>query len=237
MTKTSLNPVYGQGVGTGFLAGLSTRDLSPKQTALLEHPLWTGIEDQTTTREQLAQFALQDIFLIREIYRLDSLTIAKAPTAEAADALITKLTPKTGAADTLLRFGAAVGLTPEDFANAAPLAPCLALTAQFYYHLARSSFAETVACLGASETIFLEICGRIDAPLRRYGFSDEAVEFFSFHEALEPFECATTEMLRPLVTTDAEKEAVTRAAEVCYDFERLFYDAVYRDVYGAVRSG
>ena len=221
-----VNAVYGEGVGTGFLAGLSTRDLRPKQEALLNHPLWTGIYDQTTTHEQLARFALQDIFLIREIYRLDSLAIAKAPTTRAADALIAKLTPKSGAADTLLRFGQAVGLTATDFDNAKPLAACLALTAQFYYHLARSSFAEVVACLGASETIFLEICGRIDAPLRRYGFTAEALEFFSFHEALEPAERATTEMLRPLVTTEAEKEAVTRAAELCYDFERLFYDAV-----------
>ncbi len=217
---------YGRGVGTGFLTGLTTRNLRPKQEALLNHPLWTGVDSQTTTREQLARFALQDSFLIREVYRLDSLAIAKAPTTAAADALIAKLTPKSGALDTLLRFGEAVGLTREDFDHAEPLAPCLALTAQFYYHLARGSFIETVACIGASETIFLEICGRIDAPLRRYGFSDEAMAFFSFHEALVPAECATTEMLRPLVTTDAERESVTRAAELCYDFETLFYDAV-----------
>ena len=218
--------VYSAGVGTGFLAGLTTRDLRPKQAALLEHPLWTGLQDQTTTRAQLARFVLQDTFLIREIYRLDGLTIAKAPTAAAVDVLIAKLTPKSGAADTLLRFGEAVGLTPEDFDNAKPLAPCLALTAQFYYHLGRSSFAETVACIGASETIFLEICGLIDAPLRRYGFSDEATAFFSFHEALAPAERATTEMLRPFVTTTEEKEAVTRAAKLCYNFEKMFYDAV-----------
>lgn len=223
---SKVRAAYGEGVGTGFLAGLSTRDLRPKQEMLLNHPLWTGVQTHTTTREQLARFALQDIFLIREIYRLDSLVIAKAPTAEAADALIAKLTPKSGAADTLLRFGEAVGLTPEDFTDAKPLAPCLALTTQFYYHLARSSFAETVACLGASETIFLEICGRIDAPLRQYGFTAEELEFFSFHEALEPAERATTEMLRPLVTTAEEREAVTRAAELCYDFEKMFYDAV-----------
>lgn len=223
---SKVRAAYGEGVGTGFLAGLSTRDLRPKQEILLNHPLWTGVQTHTTTREQLARFALQDIFLIREIYRLDSLVIAKAPTAEAADALIAKLTPKSGAADTLLRFGEAVGLTPEDFTDAKPLAPCLALTTQFYYHLARSSFAETVACLGASETIFLEICGRIDAPLRQYGFTAEELEFFSFHEALEPAERATTEMLRPLVTTAEEREAVTRAAELCYDFEKMFYDAV-----------
>lgn len=69
-------PAYGEGLGTGFLAGLTTRDLRPKQEGLLE--LWTGISSQTTTRDQLARFALQDSFLIREIYRLDKLAIAEA---------------------------------------------------------------------------------------------------------------------------------------------------------------
>lgn len=225
-SSTRSSAAYGQGVGTGFLAGLSTRDLRPRQEALLNHPLWAGIQTQTTTREQLARFALQDAFLVRESYRLDSLAIAKAPDSQAADALIAKLTPKSGALDTLVSFGEAVGLTSEDFERAEPLAPCLALTAQFYYHLARSSFAETIACIGASETIFLEICGLIDAPLRRYGFSDEALTFFSFHEALEPAERETTELLRTLVQSEAEREALTRAAELCYSFEKMFYDAV-----------
>lgn len=226
--STYIQPAYGEGVGTGFLAGLTTRDLRPKQEALLNHPLWKGVETQTTTREQLALFALQDVFLVREIYRLDALAIAKAPTSAAADALIAKLTPKAGAEEVLIRFGEAVGLTREDFDEARPLAGCLALVAQFYYHLERSSFAETIACIGASETIFLEICGRIDTPLKRYGFSEEAMDFFSFHAHLEAAERNTTEMLRPLVTTDAEREAVTSAAELCYDFEWLFYDAVLR---------
>lgn len=223
---THVKPAYGEGVGTGFLAGLTTRDLRPLQEALLDHPLWAGVADGTTTREQLARFALQDMFLVREIYRLDSLLIAKAPTVAAADALIAKLTPKAGAEEVLVRFGRAVGLTRRDFDEAAPLAPCLGLTTQFYYHLARSTFAETVACIGASETIFLEICGRIDAPLKAYGFADEALDFFSFHAGLEAAERATTEMLRPFVNTPAEREAVTRAAELCYGFERGFYDAV-----------
>lgn len=70
--------------------------------------------------------------LSRKVYRRNGLMIANAPTTEAADALLTKLAPKSGAADALLRFGEAVGLTREDFAPAEPLAPCLALTAQFY---------------------------------------------------------------------------------------------------------
>jgi thiaminase/transcriptional activator TenA len=193
------------------LAGLTTRDLRPKQERLLNHPLWTGIGEQTTTCEQLARFALQDAFLIREVHRLDGLAIAKAPNSGAADALIAKLTPKSGAEESLIRFGEAVGLTREDFARAEPLAPCLALTAQFYYHLARSSFAETVACTVASETIFLEICGRIDAPLQRYGFSAEAMAFFSFHEGSRARRARHHRDAPPTRHDRRRREAVTRA--------------------------
>ena len=96
--------------------------------------------------------------MIREIYRLDSLLIAKAPNTEVADILIAKLAPKKGALDTLLRFGAEVGLTQNDFDQAEPFAPCLALTAQFYYHLARSSFAEN-GCLpwGERNNLFRDL--------------------------------------------------------------------------------
>ena len=70
-------PAYGEGVGTGLPVGLTTRDLRPKQAGPLEHPLWPDISSQTTTLDQLVRFALQDGFLICEVYCLDKLATAK----------------------------------------------------------------------------------------------------------------------------------------------------------------
>ncbi|MEM7736507.1 MAG: iron-containing redox enzyme family protein [Deinococcota bacterium] len=222
---------YGDGLGRRFADGILTasqRDaLDEKRQILLTHPLWQGLTTGTTSRAQLATFALQDAWLIREIHRLDGLAIAKAPDATSADYLIRKLTPKAGALDSLKAFGKALSLTEADFDSLEPLAGCTALTTQFYYQLARGSFVEVVAALSASETIFLEICGRIEQPLKEvYEFSDDELAFFSFHEVLETAEYAINDLLAHLVTTDAERDAAFAAMNLCYDCELLFYDTV-----------
>jgi thiaminase/transcriptional activator TenA len=222
---------YGQDLGASFADGVLTaiqRDvLDKKRDELLNHPLWYGLISGTTSRAQLATFALQDAWLIGEIHRLDGLAIAKAPDAVSADYLIRKLTPKADALDSLKAFGKALALTDADFDSLEPLAGCTALTTQFYYQLARGSFVEVVAALSASETIFLEICGRIEQPLKEvYGFSDDELVFFSFHEVLEPAEHAINDLLAQLVTTEAERNAAFTALKLCYDCELLFYDTV-----------
>jgi len=177
--------------------------------------------------DRLALFAEQDAWLIRDIHRLDGQLVARAPTPEVADLLVRKLTPKAGAVDLLAQFGAAFGLPRARVLDPVPRAGCAALVSLFYFQLSRGTFVEALATLAASETIFLEICGRIEAPLRdRYGLSSDALAFVSFHDVLEETERETTEVLRELVTTDDEREVVTRAVELLYATEKLFYDTV-----------
>lgn len=230
-------PRYGNQLGSTFLANVFTvaqQDaLRDKRTRLLEHPLWHGLENRQTSFAHLRTFTLQDAWLIREIHRLDGLAIAKAPDAASADYLINKLTPKQGARKSLQAFGEAIGLTSSQLVHPVPLAGCTALTTQFYYHLARSSFVEAIACIGTSETIFVEICGRIEQPLKEnYGLSDETISFFSFHEDLEAPEAQMNALIERLVTEsakpDATRAAVFAAVNLCYDCEQLFYDTVWQ---------
>lgn len=218
---------FGQGVGAGFVADLLTEDLTPRRQALLEHRLWTGVADGTTTRAQLARFCVQDAWLIRQIAWLDGTLIARAPTSEAADLLCAKLAPKSGAVEVLVAFGEAFGATRAQIEAPVPLAGCAALTSLFTYQLVRGSFLEAFATLAASETIFLEICGRIEAPLRdRYGLTQTQLAFVSCHDALEPAERESGALISRLVRTDDDRRAVTGALALLYDTERLFYDTV-----------
>lgn len=230
-------PRYGNQLGSTFLANVFTSAqqdaLRDKRTQLLEHPLWQGLDSQQTSLGHLRTFTLQDAWLIREVHRLDGLAIAKAPDAYSADYLINKLTPKQGALTSLQAFGTAIGLEPPQLVDPVPLAGCTTLTTQFYYHLARSSFVEAIACIGTSETIFVEICGRIEQPLKdNYGLSDEALTFFSFHENLETPEAKMNVLIERLVTESADPEAaraaVFAAVNLCYDCEQLFYDTVWQ---------
>lgn len=218
---------FGDGLGAGFLEDLLTEDLGPRRRALLEHPLWTGVLAGTVTRAQLARFAVQDAWLIRQIAWLDGTLIARAPTLEAADLLVAKLTPKSGALDGLVAFGEAFGATRAEIEAPVPIAGCAALTSLFVYQLMRGTFAEAFATLAASETIFIEICGRIEAPLRdHYGLSPEALAFVSFHDLLDPIGRSGGALLSRLVRTEQERSAVTEAVALLYDTEKLFYDAI-----------
>ncbi len=210
-----------------FADSLLTEDLQPLRQKLLSHPLWTGIEQGTTTREQLRRFALQDWWLVREAYRLDALAIASAPDLETQELLISKLQPKVGGYQSLWRFGAAFGLTQADFETVEPLAGCMALTTFFYWMLAYGSPPEKLAAVSASEDIFIQICLRIaPALMRNYGLSADEVAFFTAHEAIGERVTPVDEALLARYQSLPDRRLITRAVRLSHEFELLFYDTV-----------
>ncbi len=210
-----------------FADTLLTTDLRPLRQRLLYHPLWTGIEAGTVVHEQLRRFALQDWWLVREVYRLDALAITMATDMEAQELLLAKLLPKVGGYQHLLRFGAALGLTRADFDAVEPLAGCMALTNFFYWMLAYGSPGEKLAAVSASEDIFIQICLRIAPALRRnYGLSAEEVTFFTGHEALETHVTPVDTTLLARYTAPEERRLITRAVRLSHEFELLFYNTI-----------
>jgi pyrroloquinoline-quinone synthase len=210
-----------------FADSLLTEDLQPLRQKLLFHPLWTGIEQGSVTRQQLRCFALQDWWLVREAYRLDALAIASAPDLETQELLITKLQSKVGGYHHLWRFGEALGLGPDDFAAVEPLAGCMALTNFFYWMLAYGSPGEKLAAVSASEDIFIQICLRIaPALIRNYGLSTEEVAFFTVHEMIGERVTPVDEALLARYQSREERHLITRAVRLSHEFELLFYDTV-----------
>jgi pyrroloquinoline-quinone synthase len=212
-----------------FADALLTEDMQPLRQRLLAHPLWTGIEQGTTTREQLRRFALQDWWLVREAYRLDALAIAAATDLETQELLIAKLQAKVGGYHHLLRFGESFGLSRDDFEAVEPLAGCMALTNFFYWMLAYGSPGEKLAAVSASEDIFIQICLRIaPALMHNYGLSAEQVLFFTAHEVIGERVTPVDNALLARYQSPAERRLLTRAVRLSHEFELMFYDTVMR---------
>lgn len=210
-----------------FADGFLTENLEPLRQRLLFHPLWTGIEAATTSRETLRTFALQDWWLVREAYRLDALAVAGMPDLELQDMLLSKLVPKIGGYQLLLRFGEALGLARADFDAVEPLAGCMALTNFFYWMLAYGSVPEKIAAVSASEDIFIQLCARIGpALMRRYGMSAEQVAFFTAHEEIGAKVTPIDALLLARYDTPEDRQRITRAVRLSHEFELLFYDTV-----------
>jgi len=213
-----------------FADSLLTEDLEPLRQKLLFHPLWSGIEEGTTTREQLRRFALQDWWLVREAYRLDALAIASASDLQTQELLIGKLQPKVGGYESLWRFGAAVGLTRADFDAVEPRAGCMALTTFFYWMLTYGSAPEKLAAVSASEDIFTRICLRIAPALAsNYGLSPDEVAFFTMHEIISERVTQLDEALLARYQSPADRRLITRAVRLSHEFELLFYDTLMQD--------
>ena len=210
-----------------FADSILTQDLQPLRQALLYHPLWTGIEDGTLSRERLRLFALQDWWLVRESYRLDALAVAAVSDLDVQELLLAKLLPKVGGYKLLLRFGAAFGLSRADFDSVEPLAGCMALTNFFYWMLAYGSPEEKLASVSASEDIFIQICARVGPALQqKYGLSAEQVAFFTAHDELGTHVTPVDEVLLTRYDTSVERERITRAVRLSHEFELMFYDTI-----------
>jgi pyrroloquinoline quinone (PQQ) biosynthesis protein C len=104
-----------------FADSILNEEVESLRQRLLHHPLWTGIENGTVQRETLRIFALQDWWLVREAYRLDTLAVVGMADLAMQELLLAKLVPKIGGYTLLLRFGEALGLSRADFDAAEPL--------------------------------------------------------------------------------------------------------------------
>ena len=212
-----------------FADGFLTENLESLRQLLLFHPLWTGIEEGTISRETLRIFALQDWWLVREAYRLDALAVAGMPDLDLQELLLAKLVPKIGGYQLLLRFGEALGLARADFDAVEPLAGCMALTNFFYWMLAFGTTPEKIASVSASEDIFIQVCARISpALIREYSMSEEQVAFFTLHEEIGVQVTPIDDLLLSRYNTPEDRQRITRAVRLSHEFELLFYDTVMK---------
>lgn len=217
-----------------FVPDLLTEDLTAQRRAILEHPWWTAVQNGTATTRQLQVFALQDDWLVRHSQQLESLLVAHAPDEATRATLLKKWEPKAifnphSGPGSLRLFGAAVGLSVQDFERVQPMAGCAALTMNFYYALVRGGFLGLLASIAASESIFIHLCEFAGPALRdNYGLTDEQVAFFPLHDRLkEGVEVGEAALLRQLCRSDADRQRVTEAFKLTYECERQFYDTVY----------
>ena len=217
--------------GNNALDTLLGNDYSSEREALIHHPFWENLEAGRASLEQLQTFALQDHLLVRHSLQLEGLLVAHAPDEEARGLLAGKLSSKqvfTVGDGNLLRFGQALGLSSTDFENVEPLPGCAALTTHFYYALARDGFLGMLTAITVSESVFIAICDRAGPALQRqFGLNDEAVAFFTLHDALkDPVDHLEAQLIARLADTPETRALVKRAAHRSFGFEKLFYDTI-----------
>lgn len=205
------------------------KECDPLRQRCLEHPFVCEVEEGKLPVERLKRFALQDYWLLKETYRLGALAILTAPDLWAQELILQKVSTELGHNRMLLKFARALGLKDEEVERAEPLAGTMALTNYFFWISAFGSPGERGAAIGASEEVFAPISGRMAEGLKtHYGLTSDDVEFFEVHAVSEVEHHALEKrILASYAETEEARRKIRRAARLGYEYEAMFFDAVY----------
>src|SRR5579885_1536904 len=163
-----------------FLDNLLSSPTKELRDNLINHMLWKKIAEGRLEKKRLAFFALQDYWLIKQVRRIDALTIAKVEDKHIQNLLIERMTMQGKFGPTIFDFGEGVGLSKRDFEAVSPVAGCMGLTTFFYWMIDYASDIEKIAAIFASVGVFSDICMQVYKPLmQNYQLTEKQVEFFT----------------------------------------------------------
>ena len=131
--------------------------------------------------------------------------------------------------DLAKRFGLALGLGEEDFANATPVFGCLIHTSRMIHGMLLGSPAENRVGALVDESMVRRYSEEFDQQARKhYGLGDEACEFFTVHMVAEEEHTAmAAEVIARMAETPREQQLVREAATHTVRLKLGKFDSIY----------
>jgi len=132
--------------------------------------------------------------------------------------------------DLAKRFGLALGLSEEDFENAAPIFECLAHTGKSIRGMVLGSPAESRTSALVDETMVQRYSEEFNTYLRKnYGLGDEALQFFTVHAvADEDHVKRAAAIITRHATTPWVQRLVRETAHLAVRFKLGKFEGIYQ---------
>ncbi len=131
--------------------------------------------------------------------------------------------------DLAKKFGLAIGLKDEDFANATPIFECLAHTSKTIHGMLLGSAPENRASALVNETMVCRYSEEhIDALKKHYGLDDKAIQFFTVHAVADQEHTQlAADVIARHVNTERQQELVREAARQMVRFKIAKFQGIY----------
>lgn len=131
--------------------------------------------------------------------------------------------------DLAKRFGLALGLDEEDFADATPVFGCLVHTSRMIHGMLLGSPAENRVGALVDESMVRRYSEEFNRYARKhYGLGDEACEFFTVHMvADEEHTAMASEVIARMAETPREQQLVREAARHTVRLKLGKFDSIY----------
>src|ERR1043166_4803336 len=191
-----------------FIESLMKEIIEPGVDRLMNCPFFSELREGKLSRKRLQGFALQHYLSNHVINKGLAFSMVKnASNPPVYNRFVELFVEESSHPDLMKRFGIAMGLTEEDFANAIMIFECVAHTAAIIRGMFVGTQAESRAGALVNETMVCRYSDEFDTALaKHYGLDSRARTFFTVHGKVDQEHTAmAAETIARNANTDREK--------------------------------
>lgn len=213
-----------------FIDSLMREIIQPGVDQLMDNRYFTELRAGKLSKKRLAGFAVQHYLSNHVINKGLAYCMVKNASNQAVYSQFVELfTEEQSHPNLMKRFGLAIGLTEEDFANGIMIYECVAHTGAIIRGMFVGAHAETRAGALVNETMVQRYSEEFDAALEKhYGLDSRARTFFAVHGKVDVEHTAmAAEAIARNANTEREKEMVRVAARNMVRFKLAKFNGIY----------
>ncbi len=213
-----------------FVESLRREIITPGVNQLMDNRFFTELRQGKLSHKRLKGFALQHYLCNHAINKgLAFCMVKNANNPPVYNQFLELFTEEQSHPDLMKRFGAALGLTDQDFENAILIYECIAHTAAVIRGMFLGSLAENRASALVNETMVCRYSEEFDIYLeKQYGFDNRARTFFIVHSKVDQEHTAlAAEIIARNAISPRDQELVRAAAANMVRFKLAKFEGIY----------
>ena len=215
-----------------FIGSLVKEIIEPGVERLMNCPFFSELREGTLSRKRLQGFALQHYLSNHAINKGLAFSMVKnASNPPVYNRFVELFVEEASHPDLMKRFGIAMGLTDEDFANAIMIFECVAHTAAIIRGMFLGTQGESRAGALVNETMVCRYSEEFDRALEKYyGLDSRARTFFIVHGKVDQEHTAIAkDMIASSIGTERDREMVRAAARNMVRFKLAKFEGIYNE--------
>jgi pyrroloquinoline quinone (PQQ) biosynthesis protein C len=215
-----------------FIDSLMREIVQPGVEQLMNGRFFSELTQGKLSKKRLQGFALQHYLSNHVINKGLAFSMVKnASNPPVYNRFVELFVEESSHPDLMKRFGMAMGLTEEDFANAIMIYECVAHTAAIIRGMFVGTQAESRAGALVNETMVCRYSDEFDTALEKYyGLDSRARTFFIVHGKVDQEHTAIAkEMIASNTHTPRDEEVVRVAARNMVRFKLAKFEGIYNE--------
>lgn len=218
--------------GQALVESLRKEIIEPGIQRLMDSQYFTELRQGKLSRKRLQGWSLQHYLHNKAILKAFALGMVKnAHDPALFDYFTDQFTEEQSHPDLAKRFGLALGLKEEDFAEATQIFECQIHSARTVYNTLMGYAPQNRASALTSESMVCRYSEEfLNAGRKHYGLDDRDLTFFTVHMVADQEHTArSAELIARMVKTPREERLVRESAQYMVRIKLGKFDGIYRE--------